>query len=92
MEKQLKQIVKDFKTVLPNFRYENGIACEISVENDLMEVCYDINGVISISCKVNMDITTDFVDDMINLLSNLLENEIEKNKNSYYKYKYYYNE
>lgn len=88
---KLKELVKEFKTVLPTYEYVNGVAYEVFLENDFIEISLDRDGVISLACKLKIDITTDFIDDMYKVLEDLLDNEIESNKTSYYKYKYYYN-
>jgi len=78
------KLYETIATALPTFEYINGIAYEISVNADDIELSLNKSGTLGLQCKKKMKLTTELISSIMDVLEDRLNKEINNNKMSWY--------
>ena len=81
--KNLK-LYETIATTIPTFEYINGVAYEITIDADNVQLSLDRNGVLGLQCKKKMKLSTEIISSIMNILEKRLSKEIDKNKLNWY--------
>ena len=79
-----KQVLEDLSLSVPYFKYNNGIAYEISSSCDGVEFCYTSNNELITYNLKKKKLSISFISKIMNILKERLDIEIENNKLSWY--------
>lgn len=81
--KDLK-LYETIATTIPAFEYINGVAYEITIDTDNMQLSLDRNGTLGLQCKKKMELSTELISSIMNILEKRLNKEVDKNKLNWY--------
>ncbi len=81
--KDLK-LYETIATTIPTFEYINGVAYEITIDADNMQLSLDRNGTLGLQCKKKMELSTELISSIMNILEQRLNKEVDKNKLNWY--------
>ena len=81
--KDLK-LYETIATTIPTFEYINGVAYEITIDADNMQLSLDRNGTLCLQCKKKMELSTELISSIMNILEQRLNKEVDKNKLNWY--------
>ena len=86
MTSQEKQLLDEIRFGLPVYNYESGIAKELVLSHDKLDLRLNSNECLSLRTYFKADLSTEFINEAHNLLITLLKCEQESNKESWYHY------
>ena len=81
--KDLK-LYETIATTIPTFEYINGVAYEITIDADNMQLSLDRNGTLGLQCKKKKELSTELISSIMNILEQRLNKEVDKNKLNWY--------
>lgn len=81
--KNLK-LYETIATTIPTFDYINGIAYEITIDVDNVQLSLNRNGTLGLQCKKKMELSTEIISSIMNILEQRLNKEVDKNKLNWY--------
>jgi hypothetical protein len=81
--KNLK-LYETIATTIPTFEYINGIAYEITIDVDNVQLSLNRNGTLGLQCKKKMQLSTEIISSIMNILEQRLNKEVDKNKLNWY--------
>ena len=78
------RLYETIATTIPTFEYINGIAYEIVVDIEDIELSLSRNGTLSLQSKRKMELSTEIISEIMIILEKRLNKEVEKNKLNWY--------
>jgi len=78
------RLYETIATTIPTFEYLNGVAYEININADDIELSLNRNGTLGLQCKKKMKLTTELISSIMDILEDRLNKEVDNNKLNWY--------